>query len=117
MTNNSHRSCRRAFPVRGSSTCENIPENPSIPLASIPNRGLPGNPSLLSLQTIFPNAIPLSEGVEIRRRARLEGGDATDRAYEERARFAATMKRVCAEPVVSRSRAAEAPEAGAGKRA
>lgn len=41
ITNNSHRSCRRAFPVRGSSTCENIPENPSIPLASIPNRGLP----------------------------------------------------------------------------
>src|SRR5208337_3743895 len=29
------------------------------------------------------------------------------RAYEERARFAATMKPVCAEPVVSRSRAAE----------
>jgi hypothetical protein len=34
ITNTSHKSCRRAFPVRGSSSCENIPEKPSIPPAS-----------------------------------------------------------------------------------
>src|SRR5271165_191135 len=59
ITNTSHKSCRRAFPVRGSSSCENIPEKPSIPPASTPNRGLPKNPSHPAAQAIFPNAIPL----------------------------------------------------------
>src|SRR5271166_6687820 len=53
ITNNSHRSCRRAFPVRGSLSCKNIPENHSIPLASIPNRGLPKNPSHPPLASDF----------------------------------------------------------------
>jgi hypothetical protein len=61
ITKSSHKSCRRALPVRGSSSRENIAENPPIPMASFPNRGLPKNPSRPHFQAIFPNAIPLTE--------------------------------------------------------